>query len=169
MFCLLIAAVAVCSCRKSPVENICGSYSFKTGGALELKTRVIDVESGGVLLKDTIIRRNVVPESGQMRIISESGDRVVISMDIFAGDLVVMNAVVNGDDIILDPIDRKVFVFRESGLSVMEGVNVNVSGSGKRLGGSVILDLKYQGSFDLGLYPCTIVSSNVNCVANRNE
>lgn len=166
---LSMAVLAMCSCQKSAVENFSGSYSFKTGGSLELKTRVLDLEKGGLEFKDTLIKRSVVPEIGQMRIAAGDGDRVVVMMDIMAGDLIVMDAVVNGDNITLAPVSRKVLVYRETGLSFVENVPVTVSGTGRRMDGSVIFNLNYEGDFELGVFPCTVVASDVKCVANRNE
>lgn len=166
---LFAAALALCSCQKSPVEQFSGRYSFKTGGELDLKTRVLDLDWGGLKMKDTIIRRAIVPESGQMRIVSDSGNRVVVTMNVTAGNLVVIPATVSGNDIILDPVSRKILVCRETGLLLWEEVPVIVSGIGRKMDNSVIIDLEFEGEFNLGVFPCEVVASNVNCVANKNE
>lgn len=156
-----VAMVALCSCQKSPVQEFCGSYSFKTGGFLELSAKYYQA--------DTVIQRSISSESGQMRVVADTGNNILMTMNVTGGSLIVMNGTVDGNNVTFGPVERKILVFKESGLDLVEDVKVKVSATGRRLGNSIILDFDYEGNFTLGGYPCTIISSNVKCAANRNE
>lgn len=158
LFIFSIVLFALCSCQKTPVQNFCGSYSFKTGGHLEL--------SG----KDTVFTRSLLPENGQLRIVEASGDRVKLTMNVFVGSPVVFDGTVNGNSITLEPIDRRVVIYRDTELvDLFDEVLLKVWGTGEKYGNSLIINLEYGGSFRLGLIPCTVKSSNVKCVAVKNE
>lgn len=167
---LMFAALAFASCQKSAVENLSGSYSFKTGGLLQLKTTVKSFEGGKLVDKDTVIVRSLVPESGQMRILPDSGDKAKVTMNITAGGPVVYDASVQDNSVSLSTVSRKLPVYREESLlDFIEEVLVSCSGTGTLYGNTIVFDIKCEGDFKLGDWPCTILSSDVKCVATRNE
>lgn len=166
---IFVAMVALGSCQKSPVQEFCGSYSFKTGGFLELSAKYYQAGIDAFEVRDTVIQRSISSESGQMRVVADSGNNILMTMNVTGGSLIVMNGTVDGNNVTFGPVERKILVFKESGLDLVEDVKVKVSATGRRLGNSIILDFDYEGNFTLGAYPCTIISSNVKCAANRNE
>ena len=169
LFIFSIVLFALCSCQKTPVQNFCGSYSFKTGGHLELLGKVFDMENP-LVLKDTVFTRSLLPENGQLRIVEASGDRVKLTMNVFVGSPVVFDGTVNGNSITLEPIERRVVIYRDTELvDLFDEVLLKVWGTGEKYGNSLIINLEYGGSFRLGLVPCTVKSSNVKCVAVENE
>ena len=159
----------LCSCQKTPVQNFCGSYSFKTGGHIELSGKVPDSENPGSF-KDTVFTKSVVPENGQLRIVQENGDNVKVMMNVLTGSPVVFDGTVNGTSITLAPIERRVTIYRDNELvELFNEALLTVRGTGEKYDNSLIINMEYSGNFDFVQMPCTVKSSNVKCVAVENE
>ena len=164
IFILFLFAFVACACQKSPADSLCGSYSFKTGGYLEI------LASGITPAGDTVVNSSVVPESGQMRILPKGGDELVITMNITGGSPVIFNGRLTDGKVVLSPTERKISIFDElSALDIPVDALVNVDGEGTLYGNTLVFEMHYQGTFKSGSIPCRILSSKVNCVATRNE
>lgn len=165
----LIAALVVCACQKSPVDRISGSYSFKNGGTLEVLGK-IPSDIGTLPGRDTVVNSSLVPESGQMRILPKGSDEIVVTMNITGGNPVIFNGKLTDDKIILSPVERKVTMFNElNAIDLPIDVSVKVQGVGTIYGNTLVFSMEYNGNFTSGDIPCRILSSNVNCIATRNE
>lgn len=136
----LIGLTLLCSCSKSGIPAFRGNYSFKTGGYLDIKGKVYDIERDTVSIDTVITRRTIAgrefidttyryhtvndtiasrdtqfvrhlaAESGQMRILKSEGSRVKVTMNISGGNPVVYDAIIKGTSISLEPCDRRVSV-----------------------------------------------------------
>lgn len=166
---LIFAAILACACQKSPVDAVSGSYSFKNGGVLEILGNQPAV--GEILPeRDTVFKSSLVPESGQMRILPKVGDEIVITMNITGGNPVVFNGRLSDGRIVLSPVERTVSIMNElSILGTSIDTPVSVEGEGAIYGNTIIFEMQYNGTFKSGSTSCKILSSNVNCVATRNE
>lgn len=154
LYLFLFAAVLVCACQKNPVEAVSGNYSFKTGGVLETNGETI----------------SLVPESGQMKILPDGGDKVVITMNVTGGGAFVFNGTLSGSKITLSQIEREVLMLDGFGiLELPAGALLRVGGEGTVYGNTLVFTMDYSGSFKSGNVVCNILSSNVNCIATRNE
>lgn len=157
--CVALVLAAFCSCNKSGTDLMRGSYSFKTGGYVKVSA------------DDTTFIRNIFPESGQMRIVSESVDAAIVTMNVQGGAPLVFDAVVSGKSISLGRITRPV-VLSSPETEIEELVNttmLEVSGTGKYVDGTIIFEMIYSGEYDTGVFKGTVSESHVNCVATRNE
>lgn len=144
---LSLAAALLCiAACKGPNANLRGSYTFKTGGYLDIKGKVYEIERdtvkidttitertiGRITYKDTSYRytikndtlssrdtqfvRHLVAESGQMHVV-QAGDDMKLTLNITGGGAVVYNAKGSGDRISLSPTKRKVSVSPNAGTS----------------------------------------------------
>ena len=164
IFILFLFAFVACACQKSPADSLCGSYSFKTGGYLEI------LASGITPAGDTVVNSSVVPESGQMRILPKNRDEVVVTMNVTGGSPVVFNAAVSDGKIVLEPTSRKITLFNElSFFDFPTDAVVGAEGIGSLYGNTLVFDMEYHGKFETAVRQYTILFSKVNCIATRNE
>lgn len=155
----LAAAVATVlslqGCKKTGPALFAGNYSFKTSGYL--------VVSDG---SDEFVTIDLTPESGQMDIISSGEDgEVVITMNIIGGDMIVYRAKTDGDILMISGQQRRIALTGTHHI----GLTVDVRGTAEKLGDSVIMDLKYDGSYTFEDNEFVISDSNVCCRAKLNE
>ena len=165
----LFAAILACACQKNPVDRVCGSYSFRNGGILEILGSIPPI---GDLLpaKDTVFKASLVPESGQMRILPNGEDAVVVTMNVTGESPVVFNGKMADGKVILSPVEREISVHDALGILDMPiDVLASIDGEGTIYGNTVVFEMQYRGTFNSGYVPCQIISSNVNCIATRNE
>ena len=195
---IAVAGLCLCACAQKGPTTFRGWYSFKTGGSLDFNgkvyltkpdtvgvdTTVRTITIAGfpvtdtvytyrtvedtVAVRDTFVTRRIVTESGQMHILRQDGDSLVITMNITGGDPVVMGGRANGNDITVGKTRRFVPVF-DSNNVLFKMVDMTVSGSGKRYDNMVILDFFYEGEYSEEGFDGTVSESRVNCIATENE
>ena len=154
-----MAAMMLSSCSKDETASFCGSYSFKTGGYVEVKTNILD---------STVVRY-ISPESGQMRILQDSGKNVKVTMNVLGGSPVAYDGVVENGVLRLNPTKREVKLYRDIlFLDFVEAV-LTVGGEGRKYDGSLVINMDYQGTYASSFLTGDIISSNVTCIATRNE
>lgn len=117
-------------------------------------------------------------ESGQMDIISADGNDLIVTMNCTGGDLVVFDAYVDGDRIVLDPIRRRTEIgfattlpsgnIETAGNSSMNADFV-ISGAGRRFENIVLFDLSYRGTYKYNNIRYDITDSDIHCRAKDNE
>jgi len=157
----LLSCLGIVSCQKTGVDAICGSYTYKTSGALGL----LPTASLGVLDIDTTFV-TLATESGQMNIVKDnSSSKVVVTWDNLTGDATFTSAVVTDNKFTLDPGKKSVSI-PDSVIGIDR--TVTYSGTGECFDDMIILPMTYTGTVVLGLVSMTIVSSKVECVAKRN-
>lgn len=195
---ILAAGLCLCACSQKGPAAFRGWYSFKTGGSLDFKGKIYETKPDTVgidttvntitiagipvrdtvftyrtvedtiAVRDTFVTRRLVTESGQMHILRQDGDSLVITMNITGGDPVVMGGRADGNDITIGKKRRFVQVY-ESNNILYKNVDMTVSGSGKRYDNMVILDLYYEGEYSDSGFDGTVSESRVNCIATENE
>ena len=101
-----------------------------------------------------------------MNVLKTSADSLIITMNAIGGDVLVIDALVNGNDLEICEFSRIVRV--EDG-SRSVSLNCTASGSGKKYDDVLILDFSYSGSGSSTLYDYTVKSSSVKCVAKVNK
>lgn len=149
-----------CSCEKQGIALYEGYYSYKTSGSVEVEKTLIESSEKS---EDTLA---LLAENGQMNILKNGDDKLIITMNAIGGDVVVFDAEVIDNNLIVSEFSRLVKI--EDGSRTVS-FNCNVSGSGKKYDNVIILDLNYSGSASTTLYNYTIKSSAVKCVAKVNE
>lgn len=145
----IITLILVVSCSKNSPAGFKGTYTFKTGGTIT----VVDGRS-------TIVR-HLVTEIGQMHVVQDKGNKMVVTMNISGGDPVVFNAAVEDGRLVLDPLRRTVGVTLDIEALTKLSYTVDVSGEGRKMDNVILFDLKYDGE--------SIVKSDVRCIASKNE
>lgn len=192
---LLFLAVSclLCSCTRQGPALYRGSYSFKTGGSIDITGEVLDIVKDtvktdtiitGFLFRDTSYRYHVVndtigkhdttftrrllSEKGQMHIVSAGADSLMVTMNITGGDPLVFSAAVLDGSLRLQPSRRSVSLSDENIFRV-ESLEVLASGSGKRFEDVIIFEMDYRGNYQSEGFEGMIVSSNIKCVATENE
>ena len=171
---LCLALIAITSCEKEGVDLYEGFYSYKLSGTLTLDKQLIEtaeLPDGGTSepsepSEPQEVTLPLISESGQMNVLKTSADSLIITMNAIGGDVLVIDALVNGNDLEICEFSRIVRV--EDG-SRSVSLNCTASGSGKKYDDVLILDFSYSGSGSSTLYDYTVKSSSVKCVAKVNE
>ena len=190
---LLTLCCIICSCSKQGKALFKGSYSFKTGGSVEIIGEVLDILKDtvkvdtiirGFILKDTTYRyhvvndtigshdtsflRSLIPEKGQLHIVENGADSVLVTMNITGGDPLVFRGAAEGDLLILLPAPRTARLESERLLS-LDKLEVSSSGKGHRYENVLYLEMNYAGNYNLNGFEGRIHASRINCVATENE
>lgn len=159
MGCALLLSVFT-SCQKQGVALYEGYYSYKTSGSVEVERTMIE---GSEKSEETL---SIVSENGQMNILKNGDNKLIITMNAIGGDVVVLDAEVVDNELVISEFSRMVKI--EDGSRTVS-LNCKVSGSGKKYDDVLILDLNYSGSGSSTLYSYSVKSSSVKCVAKVNE
>lgn len=157
---LLMACVSSCS-EKEGAALFEGNYSFKTSGSLNVEKT--SSESTSDPSESTLY---LAAESGQMNIVKDGKDNVIITMNIIGSDVLVFKGEVDKTTLNITQAKRAIDV--HDGASSVT-LNCNVSGQAKRYDDLLIFTLTYSGDGVSALYSYTITSSEVNCVAKLNK
>lgn len=120
--------------------------------------------------EDNLLTKTIVPKSGQMHVLADGADKVKLTLNVTAGTPVVFDGTVSDGVLSLVPSTQKVLIYKDDAiLDVLQDILLTVSGTGRRYENTLIIDLNYSGSFNLGKVPCTVNSSSVKCIATLNE
>ena len=160
----MAALLLMASCNPAGPSAFSGYYSFKTGGFLQIAGTVTDLSGK----RDTTFVRHLVAESGQMHVLRESGDKMIVTMNITGGDPVVFPAAVSDGAIVLEPVLRSVLVRPALGDDAIRH-DFTVSGTGRKYDNMILFDLFYEGDFRDGWLEGTVEESGVKCIATENE
>ena len=165
----MLSAV-LCSCSKEGTALFKGNYSFKTSGTIS--ARQISEPADTLLPSDVTIK--LATESGQMDITPRDGDAMLVSMNVTGGDMLVYDATVDGDDLIVSQDTRSMVLTFPSGeesqvLTPTVRADVAVSGSGHRYDNIILFKFTYSGTFQVGDTEYEIYSSDIDCRAKLNE
>lgn len=167
LFIIAAALLMVCACGKDVPGQLQGDYSFKTGGSIDVAGTAYSL--WGLVKKDTVFTRSLVPESGQMHIVktAEKG-KMRVTMNVLGGDPVVFDAEVDGNTLLLLPVRRMVPVVQpHDGLQF--GYDLTVCGSGARYDNTVVFQLEITGDFSFDGFDGRVIRSRASCIATRNE
>ena len=190
---LLTVSCLLCACGRQGPSLYRGSYSFKTGGTVDVTGEVFDIVKDtvridtvitGIIFKDTSYRyhivndtigshdttftRRLLAEKGQMHIVSAGGDSLVLTMNITGGDPVVFRAAATGGDLVLVPSRRHAALAGENIFRV-ESLDVLASGSGKRYEDVLVIEMDYQGDYSSDGFEGRVTGSDIKCVATEND
>lgn len=176
----LVAAMLSVSCQKTGTLRFAGNYSFKTGGTLNL------VKDGS---PDDAMTVAIPSESGQMDIteVDRKEGRMVVTMNVIGGGMLVYYAQVDGDRLVLDPTSRHIS-FSTAGLDLnpagldlnlgeqtpdLGGIrisaDVDVTGTGVRYDDIVLFELHYTGKVETEDESYVIKDSKIDCRARLNQ
>ena len=161
--CWLMLLLLAASCTKGPAA-FKGDYSFKTGGYLTVSGTVSDLLGQ----RDTTFIRHLVPESGQMHVVREEGDRMVVTMNITGGDPVVFPATVDGSEIILEPVLHSLLLRPAIGDETVRQ-DFMVSGTGRKYDRMILFELECEGTFRHLNLDGEVSESEIKCIATENE
>ena len=156
----IFAALLISSCSKGPDESFCGNYSFKMGGYVNVKSDFSDKTSV----------RFVATRAGRMQILPASGNDVKVTLNAITGNPVVFDGYVDGGILVLRPQDMIVRLYKDLLLlDIPEEALLTVSGTGSMTDGTLLIDFDLQGFCPSDIFYGEIVSSNVDCIAVKNE
>jgi len=159
------AVLALWACSKTGPQLYSGYYSFKTGGTVEI-TGTMQRAIGVV---DTTIVRHVVAQSGQMHILPTGDNTMKVTLNITAGDPLVLDATVVDNTLILKPALQRVAVTSECTLDLIDYCYWEVSGTGTRYQNMVLFDLFYAGEYNQDGMKGIVTKSEISCIATENE
>lgn len=145
----LFALLLLVSCNKTTPAGFKGTYTFKTGGYITVVDGMQTYE------------RHLVPEIGQMHVLPDGGNKMVVTMNISGGDPVVFSATVEDGKLVLDPVRRTVSVTLDIEDLTTLSYTLDVSGEGRKMNNIILFDMKYSGG--------NVKKSDVRCVATSNE
>lgn len=163
-------STALCSCSKEGTALFKGNYSFKTSGSI--CARQISEPADTLLPSDVTIK--LATESGQMDITPTGDEAMLVSMNVTGGDMLVYNAQVDGEDLIISPDTRSMTLNFPSGeesqiLPSTIRADVTISGSGHRYDNIILFKFNCGGVFKVGDTEYEIYSSDIDCRAKLNE
>lgn len=185
----VIAIVFFASCEKQGSDRFKGNYSFKTSGTL---TVVRDAEyiydttyrfrEGAI---DTVVTEHSEPmtlalgsEAGQMdvTVVDSKDGRIVVTMNVLGGDMLVYYASVKDKELTLDPTSRHLSVYAPGvgGVDEEFGVRpvsteVSIEGRGEKYENIILFELDYKGDFWANDRLYHIIDSDIVCRAKMNE
>ena len=171
---VLALAALLCSCSKEGTKLFEGSYSFKTSGIVYAR-QTTDAEDTG---QQEEIRVMIPTESGQMDLTPAGDDgRMKLTMNVTGGEILVYDASVDGDSIVIDKDHRSLmfsFPARENdsdseAVDHLVSADLDVSAEGKRYGNIILFKFYYSGTFTKDDAEYEIYDSDIDCRAKLNE
>lgn len=164
---LVSSMIMMTACTKEGPALFKGYYSYKTSGTLVVERVGTDSQTGEET-KDTLDVQ-LTSELGQMDIISQGdgSNRMFVTMNAMAGDVIKFDAVAEPSSISLKPLDRIITV--DVGNATLIPLNMTVSGTGKRYDNMVIFTLDYSGGCEQSGNIFRVLDSDVVCVAKINK
>lgn len=160
----IFSLLLLCACTAGSPAGFKGYYSFKTGGFITVSGVYTDLRGS----RDTAFVRHLVPESGQMHVLRDGGDKMVVTMNITGGDPVVFDAYVSDGELILDPVLRSVRLHPALGDEEFR-YDLMVGGRGRKKDNMILFDLEYSGDFPFIGLEGSVTGSEVHCIATENE
>lgn len=171
---LFICALFAAGCTKDASEDLIGSYTYKTSGTLTLlETRFVGLDDdalASILEEGTVIDTltfALTPEQGQMHVVRRDGAQVLVTFNDITGNADVAEASVDGGEIVIAPGQTK-SVQLSDGLLKLGPRTVGYGGTGRRYDDMLIIELDYEGEFEVNGTAMTVISSDVHCVAQAN-
>ncbi len=161
---LLVVCVSSCS-NKEGAALFEGSYSFKTSGSLKVE-KTLSEEIGDESPSSTEATLSLTAESGQMNIVKDGKNQVIITMNIIGSDVLVFKGEVSGQTLNITEAKRTANIHDGS---ISAAFDCTVNGYAKKYDDLLIFTLSYSGDGSSALYSYTIISSEVNCVAKLNK
>lgn len=167
---IVLLLTALSSCSKEGSSLFKGNYSFKTSGTI--CARQISEPADTLLPSDVTIK--LTTESGQMDITPENGDAMLVTMNVTGGDMIVYEARVDGEDLIISQDTRNILLNfpgneESQAMSSMVRADIDISGSGHRYDNIILFKFNYEGEFLVGDTRYEIYSSDIDCRAKLNE
>lgn len=161
---MIAALIALTSCQKTPLENLSGSYTYKTSGVVGVvPTQIIGT---GLPMDTTWVA--LYPEQGQINIVTKDAwsSTVIVTWNDLTGNACSTEAKVDGNNLTLAPNTKTVKL--TDGSETIGGGIVRFSGDGMLYDNMLIIPMTYQGAFELSGHSMTVVSSKVECIAKAN-
>lgn len=121
--------------------------------------------------RDTVFNRYLSPESGQMHILGAGADAVKLTMNVTGGNPAVFDGLAGNGALTLLPCRRQIGIIPDDEGEEGQSVSflLTVSGTGRKYENMVLFELDYRGKYDYDDMAGEISSSNVNCIATKNE
>lgn len=159
---MLLSVFALAACSKPATAPYEGSYTFKTSGTVSLEVTADPLPE----YIDPIVKSGIydlTPESGRMDIAPDGNDTMVVSLNALGGDVQVFKAELLPGGFRLLPSVRTLRI------GVLPPWEVTVSGTARRVGDELLLDLEYTGERDVVSGVHTVITdSDVVCWAKKN-
>lgn len=170
---ILIISAVLCSCRKEGTAIFEGNYSFKTSGVVYARQTA---EPADTLLPFELTVK-LPTESGQMDItpVGDDAEAMIVSMNVIGGDLLLLHATVEGEELVIAPDKRTVSFSVPGGAeddfvsSTVVKADLELTGEGHRYDNIIIFGFRYEGSFAIGDTEYEIYDSDIDCRAKLNE
>ncbi len=166
LFPLLIVMLLLTACQRD-VSRMAGDYSYKLSGEIE------------IVAADGTVTHTVVRKIGQMNILRQQDNDVLVTLNELSGDVVVMQGQVRGDSLILEPAEftTTIAALNDDDHSIIEEIlnageiagiyKVNASGRGALVDNILILKMHWIGR-QLDTPQTTIEGTDLTLVAERN-
>lgn len=170
---LMTSLAMLLSCSKNELG---GSFSYKTSGVTSiLETSYIEAtEEEKLEIEETLghpilpKQALVVPEQGQIRIIREEDDSLIITLNKMFGGVTVLNAVYDSEQQIIT-INPEQTISVELEATVKYKGLITLTGTGQVHGDIIIFNLQYIGEVFAAGIGYTIQDSEVTWVLTQNQ
>lgn len=161
---IAVSLVALTGCRKSAIDEISGSYTFKTSGRVGFVPSAYFEGEGPV---DTTWVE-LIPEQGQLNIVAKDREqsRLIVTWQDILGGAFSSEATLSGNTLQLSPSAKSISL--AGTILSSDRIRVRFSGTGTRYDNMLIMTLDYQGEAVIGLVPMTIAASEIECIAKAN-
>ena len=172
---LLLAANLFSSCSKDSSDSFAGTYTFKTSGTVTLMaTALVGLDDATLAAYKAAgvdvdpVTLGLYPEQGQLNVLKDDDGSFVLTFNNILGNAEITSATLQDGTLTLCGTDTKAAQVTDGIDKIGAGI-VAFSGTGRMLEDVLMLQMQYQGAFSVKDVPMTVVSSDVKCVAKKNQ
>jgi len=171
---VLAAMSAFTACQKDETSSLAGRYTYKASGTVTVQTRVEEAEPGEEVGEETtpeepqVFTFNLVNEEGQMSIIEQSADSLLVACNAIGGDAYTFTALENATDSLLISGTPVKSISVNTDAVVRGHGNVGFTGGAKLYDDVLVYTCKYSGVVSIAGVEMDIIDSDVEIVARKN-
>ncbi len=159
---ILLGVGTLTSCQKDPAANLAGTYTYKTSGSVTVQPK--EDYTG----EETSFTFDLVNEEGQMTLVQEGENHLLVACNALAGDAYTYTLDVDDEgEVETEGHPRKSITVKPLSLPIGHG-NVEFEAEGKLYGDVLIFSTKYAGTITVAGFEMDIIDSKVETVAKRN-
>ena len=170
------AAVLISGCAKDKSLTVTGSYTYKTSGTVTLMASELagldpaQLEAYAAATGTDVnpVQVGLYPEQGQMHIMNDGNDKVIITFNDLLGNADVAEGKIDGSKVSISGAPVKSARLTDGKDKIGAGM-VMYSGQGVKHEDMLIIDMQYLGEFTLNGIKMTVIDSDVHCVAQYND
>jgi len=158
----LAGICALQGCQKDPMNDLTGTYTYKTSGTVTVETRAENPE------EKRTYTLNLANEEGQMTLVGQTSVKLFVACNAIGGEAYTFTLLRDeNENLEITGSPNKAVSVKSSSLPVGSG-NVTFGGSGKLYDDVLSFNCKYTGVITIAGTEMDITGSDVEIVAKKN-